>query len=60
MVRSTQLGDDWRPSTHLYDHDARPDDLPEPGDRCKTCGEPITWMGPSHLDWLHVNDARNR
>jgi hypothetical protein len=40
-----------------YDHTARPDDDPEPGDRCKTCGAPITWMGPSHTDWLHVDEA---
>lgn len=45
--------------TKIYDHDARPDDDPEPGDRCKDCGEDITWTGPSHLDWLHVDDARN-
>lgn len=43
-----------------YDHPARPDDLPEPGDRCKDCGEDITWRGPSHTDWLHVDDKENR
>jgi hypothetical protein len=43
-----------------FDHDAVPDDDPEPGDRCKVCGEDITWMGPSPTtDWLHVNDLRN-
>jgi len=43
-----------------YDHEARPDDLPEPGDRCKDCGEDITWMGPGWGDWLHVDDEANR
>lgn len=43
-----------------YDHDARPDDDPEPGDRCKDCGEPVIWMGPGMYDWMHVNDERNR
>lgn len=37
-----------------YDHDARPDDDNQPGDRCKDCGEAITWVGPSHVDWIHV------
>lgn len=36
------------------DHDALPDDAPEPGDRCRTCAAAITWLGPSHLDWAHV------
>jgi hypothetical protein len=37
------------------DHRARPDDDPEPGDRCKECGEAITWAGPSTVtDWEHV------
>jgi hypothetical protein len=35
-------------------HAARPDDLPEPGDRCKDCGQSITWIGPSQYDWEHV------
>jgi hypothetical protein len=35
-------------------HDARPDDNPEPGDRCKDCGQPITWVGPNHTDWEHI------
>ena len=35
-------------------HKARPDDNPEPGDRCKDCGFPITWLGPSQYDWAHV------
>ncbi len=35
------------------EHDARPDDLPEPGDRCKDCGENITWIGPGIGDWEH-------
>jgi hypothetical protein len=43
-----------------YDHQARPDDDPEPGDRCKVCGEFITWIGPSPTsDWLHENDEEN-
>lgn len=29
----------------------RPDDEPEPGDRCKDCGRFLTWVGPTHLDW---------
>lgn len=47
--------DEW--TWHLAErdeHDARPDDDNEPGDRCKDCGRPITWDGPSHLDWSHV------
>ena len=43
-----------------YDHDAAPDSLPGPGDTCKTCGEDITWIGPSQSDWLHVDDKENR
>lgn len=43
-----------------YDHDPRPDDGPESGDRCRTCGEDITWVGPSMDDWLHVDDEENR
>jgi hypothetical protein len=43
-----------------YDHDARPDDDPEDGDRCKDCGEDITWLGPSQSDWLHVDDEENQ
>lgn len=43
-----------------YDHEPQPDDLPEPGDRCKRCGEDITWTGPSIYDWLHVDDEENR
>lgn len=42
-----------------YDHDARPSDDADPGDRCKECGEDITWMGPADRDWLHVDDPRN-
>lgn len=38
-----------------YDHAARPDDLPEPGDRCKDCGAAITWIGPDPAsDWGHA------
>lgn len=59
--------DPWSPEgaeeraeqAHEYDHEARPDDDPEPGDRCKDCGETITWMGPSDRDWLHENDPAN-
>lgn len=43
-----------------YDHEASPDDLPEDGERCKTCGEDITWVGPSQYDYLHVDDKENR
>lgn len=33
----------------------RPDDLPEPGDRCKYCGIKLTWVGPSPItDWEPV------
>ena len=28
-----------------------PDDLPEPGDRCKHCSREITWIGPGKDDW---------
>jgi len=42
-------------------HDIRPDDLPEPGDRCKTCGKPIVWIGPSTIsDWIHTDDEENQ
>lgn len=36
-------------------HKPRPDDDPEPGDRCKDCGKAVTWIGPSQYDWEHVN-----
>jgi hypothetical protein len=43
-----------------FDHDATPDDLPEPGERCKECAAAITWLGPAPAsDWLHVEDPRN-
>lgn len=29
----------------------RPDDLPEEGNRCKDCGQRITWMAPGIYDW---------
>lgn len=46
---------DGRNPAVTYDHDARPDDSPGPGDRCKECGDDITWVGPSPLiDWVHV------
>jgi hypothetical protein len=38
------------------EHPARPDDDPEPGDRCKDCGRPITWLGPSQFDWEHTTE----
>lgn len=44
-----------------YDHDPRPDDDAEPGHRCRTCGEDITWVGPDlYNDWMHVDDKENR
>lgn len=46
--------------TKEYDHAARPDDFSEYGDRCRFCGDDITWIGPSHSDWLHVDDPANR
>jgi hypothetical protein len=39
------------------DHAARPDDLPDEGDRCKDCGREITWIGPSDYDWEHAESA---
>jgi hypothetical protein len=44
----------------FYNHGARPDDDPEPGDRCKDCGDDVTWVGPDARDWLHVDDPDNR
>jgi hypothetical protein len=40
-------------------HTARPCDCPESEcpSCCKDCGDPITWMGPSHLDWEHTDEA---
>jgi hypothetical protein len=38
----------------MSDHRARPDDDPQPGDRCKDCGADITWIGPNLSDWQHV------
>jgi hypothetical protein len=29
----------------------RPDDDPTPGDRCKDCGNTLTWRGPGPNDW---------
>lgn len=29
----------------------RPDDDPTPGDRCKDCGQDLTWRGPGPYDW---------
>lgn len=43
------------PAQPAFPHDVIPDDDPEPGDRCKRCGDPITWIGPSLIsDWQHV------
>lgn len=58
---------DWLAGNRLltpgktYDHDPRPDDR-ESGapDRCKDCGEDVTWIGPTLRDWLHVDDKENR
>lgn len=36
---------------------ATPDDLPEPGDRCRHCGRDITWVGPADYDWAHIEWA---
>ncbi|GAA1940303.1 hypothetical protein GCM10009754_04320 [Amycolatopsis minnesotensis] len=35
----------------LDDHTHRPDNVPEPGDRCKDCGAEIVWTGPGMHDW---------
>lgn len=29
----------------------RPDDDPEPGNRCKDCGHGLSWLGPTQSDW---------
>jgi hypothetical protein len=43
----------------VYDHEARPDDLPGPGHYCKDCGQDIIWIGPSQLyNWRHVADQK--
>lgn len=60
IIREALASDPLAGPGRAYDHEARPDDDPEPGDRCKDCGEPITWTGPSPYSWLHVGDARNR
>jgi ABC-type glutathione transport system ATPase component len=49
-----QERDAERDAERAAEHDARPDDLNEPGDRCKDCGDKITWVGPGHTDWEHV------
>lgn len=36
-------------------HRIVPDDLPEPGNRCKTCGREVTWIGPGSSDWEHAD-----
>lgn len=38
-------------------HNARPDDDPEPGNRCKDCGRDIVWIGPGPNDWQHEEEA---
>ena len=60
------VGEEWdldgtinnRVIRRAWEHPARPDDDPEPGDRCKDCGKEITWVGPSQVDWLHVDTQR--
>jgi hypothetical protein len=41
----------WEGESH------RPDDLPEEGNRCKYCGQSITWTGPGVDDWEISEDA---
>lgn len=36
----------------------RPDDDPEPGDRCKDCGRDLTWIGPGIHDWELATSAQ--
>lgn len=38
---------EWIAQVEHCDH--RPDDDPEPGDRCKDCGVRLTWIGGN--DW---------
>lgn len=38
-------------------HRALPDSDSEPGDRCKVCSRPITWMGPTQYDWQHCEES---
>lgn len=40
-------------------HKARPDDSNEPGDWCKDCGQPVSWIGPSQYDWVHIGGLRD-
>lgn len=40
-------------------HEARPDDDNEAGDRCKDCGQKVTWIGPGLNDWEHVDAKDN-
>lgn len=40
---------DHREEMDTCEHKA--DDDPEPGNRCKYCGIPLTWMGPGADDW---------
>lgn len=50
---------DYAVSYVLWDHEARPDDDAEPGDRCRTCGANVFWAGPGQYDWLHMDDPAN-
>lgn len=36
-------------------HDCGTDSQPEPGDRCKLCGVPVTWIGPGDYDYEAVS-----
>lgn len=38
----------------------RPDDLPEPGDRCKDCGVDLTWTGPGMGDYAPAFGWENK
>lgn len=38
------------------DNRHRPDDLPEPGDRCKDCLRTLSWLGPGPYDWEAIDD----
>lgn len=39
------------PECELPDGRHVPDDLPDPGDRCRYCGQRIVWTGPTPYDW---------
>lgn len=40
-----------RDRTPCADDQHRPDDMPEPGDRCEDCEHALTWRGPGLYDW---------